>query len=450
MREHNINTDKKRILAQSLSRLAREQRRFFPVPKHAPWVVAGASVCLFGMVAAFGTVQQSAEPVAQTLAVETLELASAQPASSGSTEFWSEERFQRGDTFAALLDRLGVDERDAEQLRRSPGVPLGSLRPGAIVQVRMSAEGELRSLWFLAGREQLMTIERDDGAFHLSAQPATLARGTAMKSAQIRSSLFAATDDAGIPDSVAAQIADVFAGDIDFHRDLRQGDRLAVIYETFSYYGREVRSGRVLAAEIVNQNRSYRAVWYADAEGSKVAGYYSPEGKSLRKAFLRTPLEFSRISSSFGLRMHPIQQRWRRHTGVDYAAPEGTRVKATADGVVEFAGEQSGYGNVVELRHYGGFTTWYAHLSDFAKGLRRGSRVIQGDVIGFVGQTGWATGPHLHYEFRVNNQFRNPLTMAFPAAQPLPADKAQGFAEHARPLVAQLEMLRDANLALLE
>jgi murein DD-endopeptidase MepM/ murein hydrolase activator NlpD len=417
-----------------------------------PWVVAGTLASLFGMVAAFGTVQTTPEPpVKQTLAVEALAIELPQAPAPSNTDFWSEERFQRGDTFAALLERLGIDQSDIELLRRSPALVLRALRPGAIVQARSSAEGLLRSLSFISGRDQLTTVEREGDGFVVSEQQAPLSRRVLMKSAQVRSSLFAATDAADIPDTVAAQLAEVFAGDIDFHRDLRQGDRLSVVYETFSYKGREVKSGRVLAAEFMNQSRSFRALWYSEGEGAaRIAGYYTPEGKSLRKAFLRSPLEFSRISSGFGLRMHPIQQRWRQHTGVDYAAPEGTRVKATADGFVEFFGQQSGYGNVIQLRHSSGYTTWYAHLSGFAKGLRRGARVSQGELIGFVGQTGWATGPHLHYEFRVNNQFRNPLALAVPAAHPLPEDKAQSFREQARELVAQLDLLKSSDLALLQ
>ena len=420
------------------------------LPGRGAWIGAAAVACLFGMVAAFGTVDPYPEqPVAQTTTVEPLTIpASAELPDSG--DFWSEERFHSGDTLATLLDRLGVEDEDIDALRRYPGMPFRSLRPGSTVQARVSGDGELRSLWFISGRDTLTTIERDGQGFHLSDQPVPLARSLAMKSASIRSSLFAATDAADIPDGVAAQLADIFAGDVDFHRDLRQGDRLAVIYEVFSYAGRDIRSGRVLAAEILNQSRSYRAFWYADPNNSGRGSYYSAEGKSLHKAFLRSPLEFSRISSGFGLRMHPILQHWRAHNGVDYAAPQGTRVKATADGIVTMVGWQAGYGNVIELRHSGSLTTLYGHLSAFAKGLRPGARVSQGDVIGFVGQTGWATGPHLHYEFRVNNRYRNPLTIAFPAAQPLSRERLPSFVEQAKPLVAQLDMLRESNLALLE
>ena len=447
MQQNNNTAEKASILAQ---RSPAQPSGLIPSGR-LPWIAGIATACLFGMVAAFGTVMPSAEPpIAQTLSVEPLAFQSPVPDQARPADFWNEERFHNGETLAGLLDRLGVEDEEIDALRRSPDKPFRLLRPGTTVQARISSEGELRSLWFISGSDRLTTIERDAQGFHSSEQPLPLTAGTAMKSAGIHSSLFAATDAADIPDSVAAQLADIFGGDIDFHRDLRHGDRLAVIYEVFSYAGREVKYGRVLAAEIVNQARSYRAVWYSEPGSSSQGSYYTADGKSLRKPFLKSPLEFSRITSGFGLRMHPIQQRWKAHNGIDYAAPVGTRVKATADGVVELAGQLTGYGNVIELKHRGGFTTWYAHLNGFAKGLHPGERVSQGEVIGFVGQTGWATGPHLHYEFRVNNQFRNPLTMAFPSAQPLPSDRLPTFVDYARPLVAELDMLRDSNLALLE
>ena len=216
----------------------------------------------------------------------------------------------------------------------------------------------------------------------------------------------------------------------------------------FYHEGRAIKSGRLLAAEFINQGKSYRAVWFPDSEGK--GGYYTPEGKNLRKAFLRSPLEFSRISSGFAMRFHPILHQWRAHKGVDYAAATGTHVKATADGTVEFAGRQGGYGNVVTVKHQGGFSTSYAHLSSIARGLRKGARVQQGEVIGKVGQTGWATGPHLHYEFRVNNEVRNPLTVALPAALPIPAQQLAAFGRASAPLAAELNLLRNTNLALLE
>jgi murein DD-endopeptidase MepM/ murein hydrolase activator NlpD len=294
----------------------------------------------------------------------------------------------------------------------------------------------------------LIGFDKAGAEFTAVEQQLALVPQQQMKSGEIRSSLFAATDAAGLSDNVAVQLADIFAGDVDFHRDLRRGDKFTVIYEMFFHEGRAIKSGRLLAAEFINQGKSYRAVWFQDAEGK--GAYYTPEGKNLRKAFLRSPLEFSRVSSGFSMRFHPILQQWRAHKGIDYAAPTGTHVKATADGVVESVGRQNGYGNFIMLKHQGGFSTSYAHLSSFAGGLRKGARVRQGDVIGHVGQTGWATGPHLHYEFRVNDQVRNPLTVALPAALPVPAQQITAFNSVSARLAAELNLLKNTNLALLE
>jgi murein DD-endopeptidase MepM/ murein hydrolase activator NlpD len=291
-------------------------------------------------------------------------------------------------------------------------------------------------------------VDRLGESFGSFEQRAEVAREIEMKSGEIKTSLFAATDAAGIPDGVAVQLADIFGGDVDFHRDLRRGDRFGVVFETFSHGGQTIRSGRVLAAEFSSQRKTYRAVWFQDPWGR--GGYYTLEGDNLRKVFLRSPLEFSRITSGFGMRRHPIFQQWRTHRGVDYGAPAGTRVKATGDGVVSFAGRRNGYGNLIVLRHFGGYSTYYAHLRNFARGMRAGSRVVQGEIIGYVGQTGWASGPHLHYEFHLHNQNRNPLSMVFPAAQPILAIEREAFRRTAEPLVARLDLLKNSDLALLE
>jgi murein DD-endopeptidase MepM/ murein hydrolase activator NlpD len=417
---------------------------------------------LFVGVAAFGTVSDSpfppsTQPIEQLLSPQVKVLDE-----DLSATFVHEERFQRGDTLSALLDRLGVDDADVSRLLadRSVMQQLAGLRPGMALQARTDAEGHVHQLMFLAPRDQVVSIDRageaPGGGFKVDARPAELARQTQMKSGEIRSSLFAATDAAGVPDGVAVQLADIFGGDVDFHRDLRRGDHFTVVYEMITHLGRPLRSGRVLAAEFTNQGRVFRAVWFADAGdparhvGEAKGAYYTPDGKSLRKAFLRSPLEFSRITSGVAMRFHPILQQWRVHKGVDYGAPTGTRVKSTGDGVVEFIGRDGGYGNLVIVRHGGGVTTRYAHLSGFGQGVRKGARISQGDVIGFVGQTGWATGPHLHYEFRVNDQYRNPLTIAFPSAQPIGADRLAAFRNVSEPLAARLDVLRTTNLAALE
>jgi len=436
--------EKSEILAQGWS--LREL-----VFKRRAAIVVGAIGLLAG-VAALGTVSESPEPpVARATVVESLALPIADATSAAVQAYAHEERFERGDTFATLLTRLGVDGADAVQLVKQHGKakPFRALRPGMTVQAQTTDYGALLALRFIAGRDTVLGFAREGDGFRVIDEPAKVARQVVLKSGEIRSSLFAAADDVGMPDSITMQIADIFSGDIDFHRDLRKGDRFAVAYEAFHHNGRLLKSGRVLAAEFISGKKTLRAVWFDDAEEGR-GGYYAPDGKNLRKAFLRSPLEFSRVTSGFAMRFHPILQQWRAHNGVDYGALAGTRVRATADGVVDFAGVQGGYGKVVILRHHGGITTAYAHLSGFAADMRKGEHVAQGDTIGFVGATGWATGPHLHYEFRVNNQHRNPLTLAMPAAEPVPAERMSAFAAIARPLVAQLELLAEVRLAALE
>jgi len=407
---------------------------------------------LYGAITAFGNAPESQLLLPLTTLPEPLSIdighALVQPPAS----FVREERLQRGDTFSGLLSRLGVNNEDTQRtLRTQPGT-LRTLRTGTLVTAQVSSDGALISLTYLSAKDTLITVARDREVFKATESRTDLRTQTVLKSGTVRSSLFAATDSAAVPDSVAMQLADVFGGDIDFYRDLRKGDRFSVAYEMLFHQGRPIRAGRLLAAEFVNAGKSYRAVWYAsksDKEGNR-GGYYTPDGKNLRKAFLRTPLEFSRVTSGFGMRMHPIVQQWRAHNGIDYAAPTGTRVRAAGDGVVEFSGRHGGYGNMVVIKHGGQFSTAYAHLSSIPSGLRRGLRVGQGDIVGFVGQTGWATGPHLHYEFRIGGEARNPLTIALPAALPVAPYELSAFRRQAAPLAAQLDLMANSSLAFLE
>ncbi|MBI2295295.1 MAG: M23 family metallopeptidase, partial [Betaproteobacteria bacterium] len=352
---------------------------------------------------------------------------------------------------AALLARLGADDPDAVDFLRTARTARAfyQLVPGRAVRARTTADGRLLALRY-QNAGNVLSVERDGDGFKVSEQPAQLERRVLMASGEIRSSLFAATDAANLSDTIAIQITDIFSTDIDFHRDLRRGDRFSVVYEAYYDQGEPVRPGRVLAAEFINQGRFYRAVWFQYAEGQ--GGYYTPHGKNIRKAFLRSPIEFSRVTSGFSnSRYHPILQRWRAHKGVDYGAPAGTRIRATGDGVVEFAGRHpGGYGNVVVLRHPSKYTTWYGHLSGFAKGLRKGARVAQGEVIGYVGATGLATGPHLHYEFRINGVHQNPLRVVLPSAPPITPEQKPAFEAAAAPLAQQLTLLRSTNLARLD
>jgi murein DD-endopeptidase MepM/ murein hydrolase activator NlpD len=395
-------------------------------------ILAATGVVAFATIAPSrdGPLEPAKTPIVETLAIRL----DATPAPKS---YFREELFQRGDTLPAFIERLGIEVPHAGKLAKLRAMQ--QLRPGTYVSAEVSAEGEPIALSFLSGRDtQIKIVAEANEYFRVTDDRAQLATRVEMKSGLIRSSLFAATDDASIPDSIAMQLGDVFSGDIDFHRDLRKGDRFSVIYELHYLGGRPVRAGRVLAAEFTNNGKTFRAVHFGN-------GYYAPDGKNLRKAFMRSPLEFSRVSSGFGMRRHPIAQAWRKHEGVDYAAPTGTRVRAVGDGVVEFAGAKGGYGNVVILRHQSQYNTVYAHLSRIS--VRKGARVAQNDTIGAVGQTGWATGPHLHYEFRVGGQARNPFSIAMPAANPVAQQDLPAFRNHAATLVERLDLLSTVTLA---
>jgi murein DD-endopeptidase MepM/ murein hydrolase activator NlpD len=412
-------------------------------------IIALISLPLFGAIAAFGTAPETQLLLSRTAVPEPLAIDFNQAVLPPVDSFIREERFQRGDTLASLFSRLGISSDDAQQLVRSHGRFLNTLRAGTTVHAEVGADGSLYSLNYTAGKDTLASIDRQGNGFRTAESRIEPAANAVHRSGVIRSSLFAAADSAGLPDAIAMQMAEVFGADIDFHRDLRKGDRFSVIYEVMYHDGLAVRPGRLLAAEFVNGGKSYRAVWYPNAEGGK-GGYFTPDGKNLRKAFLRSPLEFSRVSSGFGMRMHPIKQEWRAHRGIDYAAPSGTRIRSVGDGVVEFAGPQGGYGNMVVLRHNGQLSTAYAHLSRVGPGVRRGARIGQGDTVGFVGQTGWATGPHLHFEFRVGNEARNPLAISLPPAQPVAAQELPAFRKQTAHLAAQLNLIANSNLALLQ
>jgi murein DD-endopeptidase MepM/ murein hydrolase activator NlpD len=319
------------------------------------------------------------------------------------------------DTASALLDRLGIDDAAAvaylssdakvRQLmlgRAGRSVTAEATDDHALVRLSMRWPGNVE------GSFQRLVVEKAARGFTTSVEAAPLVASSKLASGVIRSSLFAATDDAGIPDAVATQVAEMFSGDIDFHRALRKGDRFSVVYETMEVDGETVRTGRVLSAEFVNNGKTYQAMWFQEP-GSK-GGYYTLDGQSLRRSFLTAPLEFSRVTSGFSMRFHPILQTWRAHLGVDYGAPTGTAVRTVGDGVVEFAGVQNGFGNVIFVKHRNGNETVYAHLSQIL--VKKGQSVSQGDHIGAVGSTGWATGPHLHFEFRVNGVHQDPTTIA--------------------------------------
>lgn len=417
-----------------------------------PWVTMGVtSVTLLGMMAAFALAPASGDDPRQLRTVsEELDASTVNLINSDAAIFLREEFVLHSDTISSLLTRLGItDQKALEFLRndREAQVISRQMRPGKAVTARTGESGELTSLYFpLNGKDSILVVERRGNSFVTSEEALALETRTVVKSGEIRSSLFSATDEVGVPDAIATQLAEIFSGDIDFYRDLRKGDRFSLVYETHNLHGQAIRSGRILSAEFVNNQRSYSAYWYQSGEGKD--GYYTAEGKSLRKAFLRSPLEFSRITSGFSnARIHPVLQVSRAHKGVDYGAPIGTRVRAVADGVVDFAGRQGGYGNLIILKHRATYSTAYGHLNGFASGIRKGSRISQGDTVGYVGQTGLATGPHLHYEFRVNSSQVNPLSMTLPAALPLDPSQTHHFRTTIAPLRDSLGLARQIVLA---
>jgi murein DD-endopeptidase MepM/ murein hydrolase activator NlpD len=404
------------------------------------------------MVAAFAVAPTSSDlRASQHTIVESLRLDPVDLAEPRPHVFVREESVQRGDSIASVLSRMGIDDDDAVTFLRQDKAArpfFRQLRPGKWISAQTKADGSLVSLVFPVGGEEAIFVESNGTSFSVTQKSLKTDTQVLMSSAEIKSSLFAATDDAGLPDSVATQLAEIFGSEVDFHRDLRRGDRLSVVYEMVYHEGRPLRGGRVLCAEFVNGGHTYRAVYFQSVDGK--GAYYSPQGKSLRKAFLRSPLEFSRITSGFSMRLHPILNEWRAHKGVDYAAPTGTRVKATADGAVDFVGVQRGYGNVVILRHQGKYTTYYGHLKGFASGVRKGMRVAQGDTIGYVGMTGMATGPHLHYEFRINDIQQNPLAGSMPIQIPLSNIQLADFKLTTGPLLARLELVKHDTVAMFD
>ena len=354
-------------------------------------------------------------PLSQVIeTVSTLSLPSLSPEKP--LQLFRSDVTRSNDTVDTLLSRLGVDDPEAAAYLRNTRKASQQLigRAGRLVSIEGDANHRLTRLtarWVGEDTEQFTrwTMERTPQVLTDRFETAPLTTSTRMGNGTIQSSLFAATDEANIPDSVASQMADIFAGDIDFHRALRKGDRFAVVYESLEADGEVLRTGRVLSAEFVNNGKTHQAFWFKEA-AAKVGGYYNADGVSLRRAYLASPLAFSRMTSGFKMRFHPILQTWRAHLGVDYAAPTGTPVRSVGQGIVDVAGNQGGFGNVVMVKHAGGHTTVYAHLSRI--NVKRGQTVTQGQTLGLVGATGWATGPHLHFEFRVNGQHKDPLTMA--------------------------------------
>lgn len=406
---------------------ARKTRILADLPAHLlsrprTWIAAGVTgLSLMGVVAATAVAPDTVPADLMFVrVVETLPV----PAASLATEeadlpFVYNERIQAGDTLQAIFNRLRIDDTEALTYLSASDAgkqAIRQLRAGRSVTAVVSPEGKVMSFTLPIGNTtDQVVIERGDTGLALRDAPgATQTTMVEMRSGTITHSLFGATDAAGLPDNVATQLATIFGTWIDFHTDLRKGDRFNVVYEAVYEEGNPVRAGRILAAEFINNGERHAVVLHRGPSGKEQ--YYSDDGRSLQQGFLRSPLEFSRVSSNFGRRLHPIHGKWREHNGTDFAAPVGTPIKATSDATIEFIGTQRGFGNLIVLKHRNNITTHYAHLNGFAKGLAKGQSVSQGDLIGYVGCTGWCTGPHLHYEVRIKNVPANPMTVALPMA----------------------------------
>ena len=409
---------------------------------------------IFGVLTAFGVSSDSQlDRIERREITENLVLPKTEDAAlifNAPVQFRASDRVLRGDTVAVLLQRLKVNDQAAFNFLRTDksARSIFQLRPGRTVQAVTDADGLMQSFTYLHSADQYLQVTRQAGVF--TAQELKIAATVQhiYKSGTIRSSLYGATDAAGIPDAIANQMARIFSTDIDFHIDLRKNDRFSVVYEMLYHEGEYLRPGRVLSAEFTNNGKTFEAYLFTDGEGSD--GYYSADGQNRAKSFLRSALAFSRVSSGFGGRFHPLLKNWRQHTGVDFAAPRGTPIWATADGTVEFAGVKGGYGNMIEIRHSGGITTLYGHMSGFASSVRRGTRVSQGQTIGYVGATGWATGPHLHYEFKVSGIHQDPLRVALPKAEPLAQKYIASFRQSAALQGEQLALLRNTSFGQFE
>jgi murein DD-endopeptidase MepM/ murein hydrolase activator NlpD len=383
-------------------------------------MVAVGALLLGTGVTAFGIapLAPDASLLPVRIIVEDLPVQATTPLDGATLDTWSlfrSDTIRRDDTAQSLLQRLGVRDPGAEAMLRNDSQArlLFEGRAGKLVTVETNHQHQLIRLqarWLPDdGRMfQRLVIQQDGTGFASRLEAGELTVQTRLASGVIRSSLFAATDEAGLPDSVAVQLAEMFSGDIDFRRDLREGDRFSVVYESLEADGESLRAGRVLSAEFFNNGREHEAVWFEEP-GLKGA-YYGFDGQSSRKSFLSSPLEFSRVSSGYGMRFHPITGQHKAHLGVDYAAPTGTPVRTIGDGVVTFAGWQRGYGNTIEVRHHNNQSTLFGHLSRID--VKVGQKVSQGEFIGAVGSTGLSTGPHLHFEFKDNGVHQDPLNIA--------------------------------------
>lgn len=363
-----------------------------------------------------------------------------------SDQAWVELTVKPGDNLSLIFGRHGYSKKDLHAILEldEAGKNLRRIKPGQSIRIKTNAKGRIIGLQQELDYLTSLHVEMRDAAytaFMVETEP-EFRPATAV--VRINRSLFVDGQGAGLADNTIMAITDIFGWDIDFVLDVRKGDQFSVVYEEILKDGQKVKNGKILASEFVNQGRKLRAVYYSNEDGH--TGYYSDSGKAMRKAFLRAPVNFTRISSKFNLkRRHPVLNKIRAHKGVDYAAPHGTPIRATANGKIAFAGNKGGYGRTVEIKHGDSYSTLFAHMSRYARGIKPGVRVKQGQTIGYVGKTGLATGPHLHYEFRINGVHKNPLGVNLPKALPIDKKYIADFHSKVAPLLAQLDELDSAS-----
>lgn len=401
------------------------------------WIALGLT-CLF-MAAMLILIPVQQELERRTYAYQLPVPEKSDSADSEDPSSWQMNAVEPGNTLAQLFQNQDLPPQVLFQLTQTEhGKQLSKILPSDKVGFRLQADGQLESF-----RLEKSLFEAYEYGFsatgyssqHIVLEPdvhETFAQGT------ISSSLFEAGLEAGMSNSLIMELAMIFGWDVDFALDIREGDSFSLIYQEQYHEGKKVGDGDILVARFTNQGRTYTAVRYEDSKG--YGQYYNPEGLSMRKAFLRTPVDFTRISSRFNLkRRHPILHKIRAHRGVDYAARRGTPIRAAGDGKVIFAGRKGGYGKVLILQHGSQYTTLYAHLQSFRRGVRVGKRVKQGQTVAYVGSSGLASGPHLHYEFRVNGRHRDPLKVRLPHADPIDKGRKEGFLHYAQVMVMRLE-----------
>jgi len=395
-------------------------------------------------VAAATAVVTPEEPIGMQTIVEKLAVLPEVISYSG-LPYVYDDHVGPGDTVQSIFQRLGISDPEALsfiQKNSEASQAVRQLRSGYSFTIVVDPSGHMLSIRLPAtssGNTIEISRTANNQPFQVSNTPITLESGTEMCRGTITNSLFAATEAAGLPDNIAKQLVDLFGTEIDFHTDLRTGDTFGVIYQTTYDRGAPAQAGRILAAEFVNQGVRYAVFFHTSANGN--SEYYKSTGQSLRTSFLRSPLEFSKVTSTFGRRVHPVMGSWHNHAGVDFGAPVGTPVRATADGEIAYIGRYGGYGKFIVLKHRDNISTAYAHLNAFAPGLSVGETIRQGEIIGEVGATGRVTAPHLHYEFRINDVAQNPMTAVLPNPEPLRGKELARFRENTRLQLARLELL---------